>query len=414
MRGGLQRCLPMASLLQPRKDRACRVVHESESHLHFDVGHERTLTMELRCDKTELGKLLHRVVGLTRKQNAIGYECCVLVKGYGDCVEVCASDPAMTITARGTAEVKEAGSIAVCAADLLERVMSLPRGPVTLAVGSAQRVSLISSGARWFRLSGLDGDAYPMFRKHASTNATTFELDIHALATLLAHVEPSISRKQIKPEFEVALLKSTGTALVSVSTDGHRLIKDECPVAARQAVATLALRSVQMLRRLANENGKVFVSVGAKNVAFTFPWGEVISVNAGATYPEWERIIPASFTRSALVDRQALLEVVQAMTVTTEGTECAIQIHLQPGRMRLCAENKKRKQDSEDEVPITYEGDAFTFGCSGEYLLDALNVLEGNTVHIGLNGPLDPVIITAAGNKTAVCVVMPRRIGAAA
>ncbi len=370
--------------------------------------------MELRCDKTELGKLLHRVVGLIRKRDGFGYECCVLVKAYGECVEVCASDPAMTIIGRGKAEVKEAGSIAVCATDLLERVLTFPRGPVTVAAGSAQRVSLISSGARWFSLSGLDGVGYPIFLKHAATHVATFELDTHALATLLAHVEPSISRKQIKPEFEVALLRSTGTAVVSVSTDGHRLIKDECPVEACQAVATLPLRSVQMLRRLANEeNGRVSVSVGPQTVAFAFPWGQVVSVNEGPTYSAWEGIIPASFTRSAFADRQSLLEVVQAMKVTTEGTDSAIQIHLEPGRMHLCAENK-RGQDSEDEVPITYEGDSFTFGCSADYLLDALNVLEGNTVRLDLNGPLDPVIITVAGNISAVCVVMPRRIGAAA
>ncbi len=367
--------------------------------------------MEFRCEKAELVKLTHRAIGATKRHSLAGYESSVLVRAQDGTVEVIASDRAITITTRDRAEVKEPGSVAVCGADFFERVSSLPGGPVTVAAGPRHRVSVISSGARWFRFHGLDGERYPRPLRHKADRGVSFSLSASALASLLSRVEPSISRSDGNPLLEVALLESTGRVIMAVSTDGHRITKDEIPVDAPKAVATIPLRSVQLLRRFAAEDkGTVAISIAPKTVLFTFSWGEVLTVNQGGPFPIWQDVVPDTCMRRLVAQRQALVEALQAVAVTVQD-DGGIRVDLCRSKMRLCAQNKN-EQDGEDEVSVTYDGDEMSFGCNPEYLLDALNVLDGETVEIGLNGPFDPVMITSSCNRAAFCLVMPRKVAA--
>ena len=64
-----------------------------------------------------------------------------------------------------------------------------------------------------------------------------------------------------------------------------------------------------------------------------------------------------------------------------------------------------------DEIDIEYEGEAFQIGFNGKYILDVLNVIEGDTVHICFkNDAMAAALIKDANSSEFLSVLMPLRI----
>ena len=59
---------------------------------------------------------------------------------------------------------------------------------------------------------------------------------------------------------------------------------------------------------------------------------------------------------------------------------------------------------------VKYDGDAMTVAFNARYLLDVLNVMEGETIILKMNEPLSPVLLMEENREDYKCVVMPMRL----
>jgi DNA polymerase-3 subunit beta len=82
---------------------------------------------------------------------------------------------------------------------------------------------------------------------------------------------------------------------------------------------------------------------------------------------------------------------------------------LSQGAIRMVANNPEQ-EEAEEEVSVDYSGDDLEIGFNVSYLLDVLNVINGDQVRITLSNSNSSALVEDAEDGSAVYVVMPMRL----
>jgi DNA polymerase-3 subunit beta len=82
---------------------------------------------------------------------------------------------------------------------------------------------------------------------------------------------------------------------------------------------------------------------------------------------------------------------------------------LSEGAIRMVANNPEQ-EEAEEEVSVDYSGDDLEIGFNVSYLLDVLNVINGDQVRITLSNSNSSALVEDAEDSSAVYVVMPMRL----
>jgi len=61
-------------------------------------------------------------------------------------------------------------------------------------------------------------------------------------------------------------------------------------------------------------------------------------------------------------------------------------------------------------LPARYEGETINTGFNARYLLDAFNVMDGETISLQMETPLSPCLIQEPESPGFKCVVMPIKV----
>src|SRR3954471_19964188 len=212
--------------------------------------------MDLVIPKKDLLRLVARCQGVADKKSAMPALANILLAADGNTLRVAATDLYLSVSGHTHAEVATAGSVAVPAKDLLERVKAMPDGlPVQIIATEGAQTTLKAVGSpRRYTLHGIPGGEFPQLPKPAP-DAPSLELPVELLSLLIARTHFSISSDETRPHVNSGLFEWVGDRVRLVSTDGHRLSKMEATVNGSSATATMLipLKAITELRRLAEE-----------------------------------------------------------------------------------------------------------------------------------------------------------------
>jgi DNA polymerase-3 subunit beta len=123
-------------------------------------------------------------------------------------------------------------------------------------------------------------------------------------------------------------------------------------------------------------------------------------------YPDWHRIVPIAYCTEIDVDRSKLIDALKRTTILVdEGDGVALDISEFGG---LVISGESSGEEVREEIEIArFSGDPLTKGFSPRYLIDALEVLDGEIVTLMFTSDL--VMIQQEG-LLATFVVMGRRL----
>ena len=72
--------------------------------------------------------------------------------------------------------------------------------------------------------------------------------------------------------------------------------------------------------------------------------------------------------------------------------------------------NNPEQEEAEETVPVDYKGDSLEIGFNVMYVVDVLNVLETDNVHIIVSDPNSSALLQSSETSNATYVVMPMRL----
>lgn len=378
--------------------------------------------MDVIVAKKDLLRLFGRTQGVADKKSTMPILSNVLIQAETNgLVRASATDLFMAVIAHVQGEVARAGSIAVPAKDIGERIKAMPEGPVQITATEGSTAQIKAVGARReFRLRGMPGEDFPALPK-PETKASAHTISPGTLGELIAKTHFSISTDETRPHLNSALFEWDGDVVRMVTTDGHRLSKHEMPADGGQNASfslLIPLKGIGELRRLseeaktdkgAGEGAPLKLLRGGPNVFFVRDDTMLAIKLVDAQFPPYQQVIPQKTENKVRVGRAQLVDVLRAMSVAASERTGSVKLSLAKGTMRVSSENPD-SGDAFDEIPVDYAGSEITIGFNVRYILDVLGSLEEDEVRLGISGELDPVVIEPASDKKFLAIVMPMRI----
>ena len=132
--------------------------------------------MEIVAPKKNLLRLLQRCQGVADKKSTMPVLANVLLSAEDNQLQLAATDLYISVSGSLEAEVKQAGSVAVPARDMFDRVKHMPDGPIQINVANTAATTIQAVGlARRYTLHGLPGEDFPSLGSYDLSPAELFD-----------------------------------------------------------------------------------------------------------------------------------------------------------------------------------------------------------------------------------------------
>ncbi len=368
--------------------------------------------MKFTIQQEDLQKALGLVANVVPGKTTMPILTCVLLEADGERLTLSATNLDMSVTTgTGNVNVQEPGRIAVPAAKVVSFVRSLGAGEVSLKEKDG-RVTVVGGKASLSE-SCMNVDEFPALPELADGDG--FEVETADLTRMVKSTAYAVSRDETRPALMGILWELKPTTLTMVATDAHRLARiDHKADWGVKDVHSLITDTQGLLQfsRLAE-------GVDACNVHFT---DNQLSFRLGDTvlhtrllegpFPDYTAVIPKSNNLTMTVDREAFMGAVRRVSITADRVTSQIRLGLESSRLELSATGTDGSR-AEDELPVSYDGEAMEIGFNYNYLLDVLKNIEADTVQLAIKDPQSAALISPSGDDEGddlLCLLMPLRL----
>jgi DNA polymerase-3 subunit beta len=327
-------------------------------------------------------------------------------------IRLSGTDLDMAVSTEVTADVETQGAITVPAKKLAEIVRELPSAPVRMSAVGEQKITLECGRSR-FRLLGLPRDEFPTFP--VVKFSESWRIKSGELQKLIAHTAFAVSTEESRPILNGVLWELRGDKMRMVATNGHRLAKIDVPVAGqngRSEDLIIPPKALEQLRRLFPAEEDLEIARGENHLGFRSPLTAVYTRLIEGPYPPYEQVIPRDNDRIALADKNALSQALKRMSVVASDQTHRIRMSFNSGMAKFSVQTPDLGE-AQDEIPVTYEGDALDIGFNASYLLEILRNMPTDEVRLTFKAPERAATVEPVGwNDPAqyMCLIMPLRL----
>ena len=372
--------------------------------------------MRLLIEKSLLLKALQHVTSVVERRNTIPILANVALRAEGDALHLKATDLDIEVTESAKAEIAATGGTTVPAHTLHDIVRKLPDGSqVEMTMQGDDGRLALKTGPSRFLLACLPAGDFPDLG--AAGVSHSFELPSQDLARLIEKTRFAISTDETRYYLNGIYLHAFetpgGWRLRAVATDGHRLARMDIalPEGGMGMPGVILPRKTvhELAKLLADYPEKVAVGLSANKIRFTAGNVVLTSKLIDGTFPDYQRVIPASNNKTMMVDNAAFISAVDRVSTLSSEKGRAVKLSISEGRLELSVNNPESGSATE-ELNADYSGEGMEIGFNARYLLDIAGQLEGDRAVFKLSDPSAPTVLQDEKDESGLYVLMPMRV----
>jgi DNA polymerase-3 subunit beta len=366
----------------------------------------------VQLERDALLKPLQAVTGIVEKRHTLPILSNVLIERKQGSLLMMATDLEIQVAARmelGKGAGEDAG-LTVSARKLQEILRALPDG--TEAALDVQNNRLqVRSGKSRFNLQTLPVADFPAMADPGAAQAKV-QLPQKALRELLLLVQYSMAQQDIRYYLNGLLLVLDGGQVKVIATDGHRLGYAARPLGQSQEKREVILPRkavIELARLLADSEDGVEIEIFASMVRFGFGTTVLTTKIIDGKFPDYTRVVPTNYQKRFSVNRMELLQSLQRAGILSNEKFRGVRWTVSPGSLRISCTNNEQ-EEAQEEMEISYAGEALDIGFNITYILDVLNNVHSEAVECAFGDANSSMLVTVPDNREFRYVVMPMRI----
>ena len=312
------------------------------------------------------------------------------------------------MTAQVDADIEEGGALTLPARKMADIVRALPAGAM-IRLETIGHQAKITSGRSRFQVSTLPADDYPLFSAQEGWRSIACTPD--NLLVLFTHVAYAQAKGDVRFYLNGLYLTHDEEHLIAVATNGHRLASYQVPYHGDSESFAIIIPSqaVAEIIRLLKDEASCTLEIAPSALRLTLSASQIITKLIGGRYPDYKRIIPASYQHQARVDRETLRQALLRVRIFSTEKLRGVMLNLDPGKITIKTTNAYQDQ-AEDVIDAETTASDVRVGFQNEYLLDALQATSEEQVILRLNGSQGPMLIQGLGREEHIQIVMPMLI----
>lgn len=376
--------------------------------------------MKVSCLQENLARGLSIVSRAVAPRSTLPVLGNVLLAAENGQLRLSATNLELGITCWIGAKIKEEGSTTVPARTFVDLVNTLPNDQVDMDLTVRTQTLNVRCGAFNNDIKCIDAQEFPPLPPSDLGDGLT--LNIEDLREIIHQVTFAASSDDARPVLTGVLVDVDGGEMILAAADGFRLSVRS---------AHLSTPSVGPIRaiipaRALSELGRVIVD-GEETLTMSLPPNrgqvifraknlEVVSQLIEGTFPDYEGIIPTSYTTRSVLPTGAFLKACRAADIFAREAAHSARLRitpgseLEPGTVEVSA-TAAETGSNETIVDGTIEGETLEIAFNVRFLVDVLNVVSAPNVALETTGPTSPGVIRPVGSEGFLHVIMPMQLG---
>lgn len=319
------------------------------------------------------------------------------------------------------AKVEEEGSIAIPARLLSEFVGSLPNENVEMESKGPGMQLQLKCARQEARISGQDSEDFPPIPSVGEGQA--IQIDPETLRKAVGRVVFAAATDETRPVLTGVYTEFEGDELTLAAADGFRLSVHKLPllsgVQQKGSIIVPSRAFTELNRLLGDQTDPVEITISPSGTQVLFRLrnekdssrnADLVSQIIQGTFPNYQQLIPKSFTTRCVVDIGEFLRATRIASVFARDGSGIVRIQMggENGSGRLIVSARAEEiGDNVGEIEAAVEGDAGKVAFNGRYLTDVLAELANGSVALETTSPSSPGVFHPVGNDDYTHVVMP-------
>ncbi len=349
--------------------------------------------MKLVCTKANLLNGVNIVSKAVPNKTTMSILECILIDATNNEIKLTANDNEIGIETIISGTIKEAGKIALDAKILFDIVRKLPDSDVTIECDSSLKTYINCDKAK-FTIIGKPADEFsylPEVERLDSVLVSQFTLKEVIRQTIFSIADNDNNKIMTGELFEI-----NGNSLKVVSLDGHRIsirkiaLKDSY---SNKKVIVPGKTLNEISKILSGDTDKdVRIFFTGKHIIFEFDKTTVVSRLIEGEYFKIDQMLSSDYETKITVNKRDFLESIDRATLLVkEGDKKPIIINI--GNESIELKISSTVGSMNEEIMIKKQGKDLMIGFNPKFLMDALRVIEDESIDIYLVNPKAPCFI---------------------
>jgi DNA polymerase-3 subunit beta len=312
---------------------------------------------------------------------------------------------------------------------LFEYVSQLPEGELLIEKLGEELV--VTLGGYSSRFATMEPEEFPAIPKTKGEKTLTFKSDGFLKGVSLVVFNAALDES--RPILTGVLGVYSKGKLEIVATDGYRLGHFEITATSKdneQVSLIIPSKSLLEVAKIVSEFGdgkegselKMIVADNLSQINFRIGNVEYTSRLIEGEYPNWQKIIPSSFTTRVIISKLEFVKIVKIASIFARESGNIVKLKLEKRTLRpgsgqaeggvlgLSAATSA-VGSTNAQVEVKMEGSGGEIAFNFRYLLESLAAIDGEEVVFEMNESLNPGKITNIDGKDKFFhIIMPVRL----
>lgn len=349
--------------------------------------------MKLVFSKSDLNKAVGIVMKAVPTRTTMNILECILIDATTNVIKFTGNDMELGIETIVEGEIIEKGKVAIDAKLFSEIVRKLPDSEITITT-DANYTSLITCEKSKFNIAGKSGDDFsylPIIEKDKMITISQFNLREVINQTIFS-TAPNDNNKMMTGE----LFEVSDNVLKVVGLDGHRIAIRNFNLEGRADDVKVVVpgNTLQEISKILSTDAENMVNVYFTNnhILFEFDNTTVVSRLIEGEYFKINQMLSSDYGTKVVINKKEFIDSIdRANLLIKEGEKKPIIINITDGSLEVNVNSAIGTLN--EDIDIEKEGKDLMIGFNPKFLLDALRVIDDETVDIYLVNPKAPCFI---------------------
>ena len=349
--------------------------------------------MKIICSKNSLLKSVSISLKAVPSKTTMPILECILIDATTNQIKFTTNDMELGIKTIVEGAIEEKGMIALDAKILYEIIRRLPDNDVTIKTDDKLTAFITCEKAK-FTIPGKSGEDFaylPIIEREECLTVSQFTLKEMIRQTIF-----SIAANETNKLMTGELFEIKDNCLKIVSLDGHRIA-----IRRMELKKDYSDRKVVVPGKTLNEISKILsgeiddlvnIYFSKNHILFEFDQTIVVSRLIEGEYFRIDQMLSSDYETKISINKKEFLDCIDRATLLVrEGEKKPIIIEISDNTMELRIDSAMGSMD--ENIDIIKEGKDILIGFNPRFLIDALKVIDDETISIYLVNPKAPCFI---------------------
>lgn len=370
--------------------------------------------MKLTCAREPLFKAVRIAESFLSTRNI--NKANILIDSSTDMTQIFSTDLDTSVIVKLDTKIQENGAVVVYGKKLSDIISNLPNDDIDLKTTQDHTLKICSLKKEikaYFSLKGLDKAEYPAIPE--INNENFFSISQTELKNLIRKVIYAASNDDTRYVLNGVLFNIHRDKIRMVATDGRRLsmVTREIKGLSDEKNIIVSKKVLTEIEKMLSLEGDCQIGVTEKQVFFHFDNIYIISRLIDGDFPDYDQVIPSSFSLQTTFNRDELLQAVKRISIMVNENYKKLSFTMKDDQIIINASDPE-VGDAKEELKIVEKNkeikEDYIISFNSYFLLDVLKVQDEEQIVFQFNKNTSPALIREKKNSDHVSIIMPMKL----